>query len=50
MNKYFQVYEYNSKMKARLAIYQLWKKETLWCEEVKNVHGIEDQNVTWDDF
>ena len=50
MNKYFQVYEYNNKLKAHLAIYQLWEKATLWWEEVKNVRGIEDQNITWDEF
>ena len=41
MNKYFQVYDYDSGLKARLAIYQLKDKATLWWE-VKNVRGIED--------
>ena len=50
MNKYFQVYEYNNKLKACLAIYQLREKSMLWWEEGKNVRGIEDQNVTWDEF
>ena len=50
MNKCFQVYEYNSKLKAHLEIYQLWEKTTLWWEEVKNVRGAEDKNVTWDEF
>ena len=50
MNKYFQVYECNSKPKAHFEIYQLREKATLWWEEVKNVRGIEDQNVTWDEF
>ena len=46
MNKYFQVYEYSSKLKARLAVYQLREKATLWWEEVKNVRSIDDQDVT----
>ena len=50
MNKYFQLYDYNGKLKAQLAIYQLREKATLWWEEVKNVRGIEDQDVTWDRF
>ena len=50
MNKYFQFYEYNSKLKAFLAIYQQREKATLWWEEVKNMRGIEDQNVTSDEF
>ena len=33
MNKYFQVYEYSGNHKARLAIYQLREKATLWWEE-----------------
>ena len=46
MKKYFQVYEYNSNLKARLAIYQLREKATPWWEELKNVRSIEDQDVT----
>ena len=50
MNKYFQVYEYSSNLKARLAIYQLREKATLWWEEVKNVYSIEDEDMTLDEF
>ena len=50
MNKYFQVYDYDNGLKARLAIYQLKDKATLWWEEVKNVRGLEDQDVTWEKF
>ena len=50
MNKYFQVYDDNNNLKARLAIYQLREKATLWWEELKNVWSIEDQDVTWDVF
>eukprot|EP00253_Pinus_taeda_P007451 PITA_07451 len=35
MNKYFQVYEYDHHFKARLAVFQLQAKATLWWEEVK---------------
>ena len=35
MKKYFQVGEYSNKIKARLDIYQLREKATLWWEEVK---------------
>ena len=50
MNKYFQVYEYKNKLKARLAMQQLEAKATLWWEEVENMCTIEDQNETWDEF
>eukprot|EP00253_Pinus_taeda_P027714 PITA_27714 len=40
MNKYFQLYEYDHNLKARLAIFQLQRKATLWWEEVKIVKGV----------
>jgi len=30
MGKYFQIYEYNDKMRERLTVYQLKGKVTLW--------------------
>eukprot|EP00253_Pinus_taeda_P031671 PITA_31671 len=50
MNKYFQLYEYDNNLKARLAIFQLQGKATLWWEEVKIVKGVTKQNITWDSF
>eukprot|EP00253_Pinus_taeda_P015343 PITA_15343 len=50
MNKYFQLYEYDNNLKARLAIFQLQGKATLWWEEVKIVKGVTEQNITWVSF
>eukprot|EP00253_Pinus_taeda_P027125 PITA_27125 len=50
MNKYFQLYEYDHNLKARLAIFQLQGKATLWWEEVKIVKGVTEKNITWDNF
>ena len=50
MNKYFQVYKYDHHLKARLAIFQLQAKATLWWEEVKMVWGVSEQDVTWEVF
>ena len=50
MIKYFQVYQYESSLRARLAIYQLQGKATLWWEEAKMVHAIDEKVVTWEDF
>eukprot|EP00253_Pinus_taeda_P019771 PITA_19771 len=50
MNKYFQLYEYDHNLKARLAIFQLQGKATLWWEEVKIVKGVIEQTITWDNF
>lgn len=37
MTKYFQVYDYESNLKARLAIYQLQGKVALWWLDAKNI-------------
>eukprot|EP00253_Pinus_taeda_P001689 PITA_01689 len=50
VNKYFQLYEYDHNLKARLAIFQLQGKATLWWEEVKIVKWITEQNITCDNF
>eukprot|EP00253_Pinus_taeda_P025982 PITA_25982 len=50
MKKYFQLYEYDHDLKARLAIFQLQGKATLWWEEVKIVKGVTEQTITWDNF
>jgi len=50
MNKYFQIYEYDENLRAKLAIYQLQGKATLWWEEIKKVKEINKQEVTWEKF
>eukprot|EP00253_Pinus_taeda_P001879 PITA_01879 len=45
-----RLYEYDHNLKARLAIFQLQGKATLWWEEVKIVKGVTEQNITWDNF
>eukprot|EP00253_Pinus_taeda_P012702 PITA_12702 len=50
INKYFQLYEYDQNLKARLAIFQLQGKATLWWEEIKIVKRVSEQNITWEKF
>eukprot|EP00253_Pinus_taeda_P035149 PITA_35149 len=50
MNKYFQLYEYDHNLKARLTIFQLQENATLWWEEVKMVKGVSKQNITYEKF
>lgn len=50
MNKYYQLYDYDHNLKARLAIFQLQGKATLWGEEVKMVNGVSKQNIISDKF
>eukprot|EP00253_Pinus_taeda_P034889 PITA_34889 len=50
INEYFQLYEYDQNLKARLAIFQLQGKATLWWEEIKIVKGVSEQNITREKF
>jgi len=50
MNKYFQLYEHDHNLKARLAIFQLQGKATLWWEEIKIVKGVSEHTITWEKF
>lgn len=50
MSKYFEVYNYPSNVKARLATYQLTGKATLCWEENKIVKRIRNKNLTWKFF
>jgi len=49
MNKYFQLYDYNHNLKARLAIFQPGKA-ALWCEEVKILRGVSEQTIASEKF
>ena len=50
MGKYFHIYQYTDKLKARLVVYQLRGKATLWWEEIKTVRRIDEEQVTWNEF
>jgi len=50
MSKYFEVYNYLSNLKARLATYQLTGNVTLWWEENKEVKMILSKDLTWNLF
>ena len=50
MVKCFQVYEYRSNLKARLVAYQLQGKATIWWEETKIIHVLDEKTVSWEEF
>lgn len=50
INSQFQIYEYEDNLKAKLEIYQLQGKDTLWWEEIKMEWGVDEQEVSWDNF
>ena len=50
MSKYFQVHNYSSEMKARVAIYNLNGKATRWWRDLKHTKKYELREVCWDTF
>ena len=41
--KYFQIYNYSNQLKARMAIYNLTKKDDIWWQDLKRVKGIREK-------
>ena len=50
MSKYFQVHNYSSEMKARLAIYNLNGKIARWWRDLKHTNKDELREICWDTF
>lgn len=50
MTKYFHVYEYERNLKARLVIYELQGKVTLWWEKFKSVQTLDEKATSWEEF
>lgn len=50
LTNYFHIYDYDENLKAQLDFYQLWGKDTLWWEEIKVVHVINEKSISWDVF
>ena len=50
MKKYFQIYNYSDKLKAKMTIYNLTRKTNIWWQDIKKVKGIKERYVTWKTF
>ena len=50
MIKYFQVNNYSSEMKPRLAIYNLNGKAARWRRDLKHTKKDELRKIHWDNF
>jgi hypothetical protein len=50
MRKYFQLHNYSSHAKGRIAIYQLKGKASMWWDQLVHVQHIEEKSVTWREF
>ena len=47
MNKYFQIYKYPNRLKARMAIYNLTRKVDIWWQDIKRVKNMKENYLTW---
>jgi len=50
MKKYFQIYNYSGKLKARMAIHNLTGKADIWWQDIKRMKQIRERSLTWKDF
>jgi hypothetical protein len=47
LKKYFRVHDYSENLKARIAIFNLNGKASIWCEDLRNVKGIHEKDLSW---
>ena len=50
MRKYFQVQDYSGNMKARIAIFNLNGRATIWWDHPREVKKINERNIMWKQF
>jgi hypothetical protein len=50
IKKYFQIYNYSSNMKVRMAIYNLKGKASIWWQDLKLAKGLKEKQLEWSDF
>ena len=50
MKKCFQIHNYSDELKAKMAIYNLTRKEDIWWKDINKVKGKKERNVTWKTF
>ena len=50
MTKYFQVQDYSRNMKARVAIFNLNGRSSVWWEHLRQVKKISERKITWKQF
>ena len=50
MRKYFQVQDYSGNMKARVAIFNLVGRESIWWEHFMRVKKINGRKIVWKQF
>ena len=50
MKKYFQVQDYSGNMKARVSIFNLNERASIWWEHLRQVKRINERKIVWKQF
>jgi hypothetical protein len=50
LKKYFRVHDFSENMKARVATFNLNEKASIWWEDLKNVKGVREEDLSWERF
>lgn len=50
IQKYFHLHSYSSKLEARISIYRLHGKTSMWWDPLKQVKHIDEKMISWKKF
>jgi hypothetical protein len=50
LKRYFRVHDYSENLKARIAIFNLNGKDSIWWEDLGNVKGVYEKDLSWKQF
>jgi hypothetical protein len=50
LKKYFKVHDFSENLKARVATFNLNGKASIWWEDLTNVKGIHEEDLSWEWF
>jgi hypothetical protein len=47
LKKYFRVHDFSENLKARVATFNLNGKSSIWWEDLKNMKGVREEDLSW---
>jgi hypothetical protein len=50
LKKYFKVHDFSENLKARVATFNLNGKASIWWEDIKNMKGVCEEDLSWKQF
>jgi hypothetical protein len=50
LKKYFRVHDYSENLKVQIAIFILNGKASIWWEDLRNVKGFHEKDLSWKQF